>query len=47
MLKGEYHLTKRQYGHPTANTTVLVAFTTTTTTSIYTTCKAKSIERKI
>ena len=45
-LKGEYHLTKRHYVHTTANTTVTVVFTATNI-FIYTTCKAKSTERKI
>ena len=47
MLKGEDHLTKRQYVHTATNTNVTATFTTTTTTSIATTFKAKGIEIKI
>ena len=46
ILKGEEHLTKRQYLHTTANSTV-TATVTTTTTSIATAFRAKSVEMKI
>ena len=46
MLKGEDHSIKWQYLRPTANPTV-IASSTTTTTSIATTYKAKSTEMKI
>ena len=49
-LKGEDHLTKRQYMHATTNTGITATFTTTTTsttTTIATTCKTKSNEMKI
>ena len=46
IVKGEDHLTKRSCLQNTANTTVHATFTTTTT-SIATTCRAKSIEMKI
>ena len=44
MLKGEDQLTKRGYVHTTSFTTISVA---STTISIATTCKAKSIKMKI
>ena len=46
MLKGEDHLTQRQYCTLLLITTVTATFTATTT-SIATTCKAKSIVIKI
>ena len=45
MLKGDDHVTKRQYVHTTADTTVTATFTTTTSIAII--FKAKSIEIKI
>ena len=42
MLKGEDHLTKRQYVHGTINITITATFTNTTT--IATTHKAKSMK---
>ena len=47
MLKEEDHLTKRQYMHTIANATVTATLPTATTTSIGTTCRAKSIGMKI
>ena len=44
MLKGEYHLTKRQDLHTTDNTSVTAAFTATN--SVDTTSKALNAERK-
>ena len=45
ILKGRDHLTKRQYVHTTANITATATFTSTT--SIATTCRARSIEKTI
>ena len=47
LLKEEDNLTKRRYVHTTANTTITATFPITTTTSIVTTCRAKSIVMKI
>ena len=47
MLKGEDHLTKRQHVYNTTITTATATFPTATTTSIATTCKAKSIGMQI
>ena len=52
MLKGEDHLTKRQYVQATINTTITATFTTFTTNTssaafIATTCKANRIEMNI
>ena len=49
MLKGEHHLTIRQFVHNTANTAVTFASTATTsmTTFTATTCKAKSTDTNI
>ena len=46
MLKGEDNFTKREYVHISTNSTITATFTTSTT-SIATACKAKSIHMKI